>query len=60
MERNLFELLCEELGYDQTNVLVIRLKRREVTVTYTEPSGMPRSSAHRIEQDGRAATRTAA
>jgi hypothetical protein len=31
-----------------------------VTVTYTEPSGMPRSSAHRIEQDGRAATRTAA
>lgn len=60
MERNLFKLLCEELGYDQTNVLVIRLKRREATVTYTEPSGMPRSNAHQFEQDGGQPTRTAA
>lgn len=60
MERNLFGFLCEELGYDQTSVLVIRLKRREATVTYTEDSGMPRSTAHPFEQDGGQPTGAAA
>ena len=60
MDRTLFDLLCDELGYDQTDVLVIRLRPREATVTYTEPSGMPRSTAHRLEQAGAPASRTAA
>jgi hypothetical protein len=51
MELNLFDLLCEELGYDRSTVLVIRVAPHEASVAYTEVSGMPRSTVHRFPQD---------
>lgn len=49
MERNLFDRICDELGYDRDDVLVVRLTRQEATVSWTEPSGMPRGTAHRLD-----------
>ena len=49
MNSTLFDRLCDELGYDPATVLVIRFTAREVSVTYTEPSGMPRGTTHPIE-----------
>jgi hypothetical protein len=56
MTNDLFRLLCSELGYDPASVLVIRVRPDGATVTYTEPSGMPRSASHQLRRDlGRAA-----
>jgi hypothetical protein len=52
VERNLFELLCDELAYDRTTVLAIRVNPQEASVSWTEPSEMPRSTAHRFEETG--------
>jgi hypothetical protein len=60
MELNLFDLLCEELGYPPSSVLVIRMNAREASVTYTEVSGMPRSTVHRIQRNILRATEDAA
>ena len=49
MTTDIFQLLCAELGYDPASVLVIRVRRNEVTVTYTEPTGMPCGAFHRLE-----------
>jgi hypothetical protein len=51
MKSNLFDLLCEELGYDRSTVLVIRVDPREASVSYTELSGMPRSTVHRFRRE---------
>ncbi|MGY1683781.1 hypothetical protein [Geodermatophilus sp. SYSU D01176] len=50
MNADLFDQLCHELGHDPASVLVIRVTAREVSVTYTEPSGMPRGNVHRLER----------
>jgi hypothetical protein len=39
IERDLLELLCYELGYDRSTVLVIRLVWGGACVTCTEASG---------------------
>jgi hypothetical protein len=41
MDTILFDRLCNELGYEPSTVRVIRVTARAVSVTYTEPSGMP-------------------
>jgi hypothetical protein len=51
MDTDLFTLLCDELGYDPATVLAIRVRREQVSVTYTEPSGMPRSCVHHLVRD---------
>lgn len=51
MDLNLFNLLCRELDHDRSTVLVIRVNPHEASVTYTEPSGMPRSTAYPLERD---------
>ena len=48
MATDLFRLICAELGYDPATVLVVRVRPDGVTVTYTEPSGMPRGRAHQL------------
>ena len=55
MSSDLFRLLCAELGYDPATVLVIRVRPDGVTVTYTEPSGMPRGRSHQLGRLERAA-----
>jgi hypothetical protein len=52
VERNLFDLLCDELAFDRSTVQVIRVNPREASVTWTEPSGMPRSTTYRFERTG--------
>jgi hypothetical protein len=48
MTTDMFQLLCATLGYDPASVLVIRVRRDGATVTYTEPTGMPRGAFHRF------------
>ncbi len=48
MPTDLFRLLCTELGYDPATVLVVRVHPDGATVTYTEPSGMPRGRSHQL------------
>jgi hypothetical protein len=56
MTTDLFGELCARLGYDPACVLVIRVQPDRATVTYREPSGMPRGRSHRLGRDvGRAA-----
>lgn len=55
MERTLFDRICDELGYDADDVLAVRVTRREVAVSWTEPSGMPRGSVHPLDPVVRAA-----
>jgi hypothetical protein len=59
MSTDLFALLCAELGHDPATVRVIRLRAAEIGVSYTEPSGMPRSTVYAlprpVEQAARAA-----
>ena len=50
MNDDLFARLCDELGYDPSVVLVIRVGPREADVTYTEPSGMPRGARCPLDQ----------
>jgi hypothetical protein len=47
----LFDRLCDELGYEPSTVRVIWVTAREVSVTYTEPSGMPAGSTHPLQRD---------
>jgi len=51
MDSTLFDRLCDELGYQPSTVRVIRITAREVSVTYTEPSGMPAGSTHPLPRD---------
>jgi hypothetical protein len=51
MTTDLFRLLCAELGYDPAAVLVIRVRPDGATVTYTEPTGMPRGRSHQLGRD---------
>jgi hypothetical protein len=51
MDTDLFAFLCDELGYDPSTVLSIRVRREGASVTYTEPSGMPCGRVHRHDQD---------
>jgi hypothetical protein len=51
MHTDLFALLCDELGYEPSTVLIIRISQDDATVTYTEPSGMPRGHVHPIDGD---------
>jgi hypothetical protein len=51
MRTDLFRRLCAELGYDPDSVLVIRIHPEAASVTYTEPSGMPRSRSHPLARD---------
>jgi hypothetical protein len=46
MTSDLFRRLCAELGYDPATVIVVRVRPDDLTVTYTEPSGMPRGRSH--------------
>ena len=48
MTIDLFRQLCLELGYDPATVLVVRVRPDGATVTYTEPSGMPRGRSHQL------------
>jgi hypothetical protein len=52
MDTDLFPLLCDELGYDPSTVLVIRVRADQASVTYTEHSGMPCGRVHRLERQG--------
>jgi hypothetical protein len=51
MDTDLFAVLCAELGHDPSTVVVIRVSPDVASVTYTEPSGMPRSRVHRLDRD---------
>jgi hypothetical protein len=51
MDTDLFAFLCDALGYEPSTVLAIRVSRDRVTVTYTEPSGMPRGRVHQLRTD---------
>jgi hypothetical protein len=51
MDSTLFDRLCDELGYEPSTVRVIRVTAREVSVTYTEPSGMPAGSTQPLQQE---------
>ncbi len=51
MDSTLFDRLCDELGYEPSTVRVIRATAREVSVTYTEPSGMPASHTHPLQRE---------
>jgi hypothetical protein len=51
MHTDLFALLCDELGYEPSTVLTIRISQDRATVTYTEPSGMPRGRVHPLDRD---------
>jgi hypothetical protein len=55
MKTDLFRQLCAELGYDPDSVLVIRVHPDAATVTYTEPSGMPRGRSHPLVREVRQA-----
>jgi hypothetical protein len=52
MDTDLFALLCDALGYDPSTVLVIRVRREQVSVTYTDPSGMPCGRVHQSDRHG--------
>ena len=45
-----FSFLWDELGYDPSTVLLIRVSPDWASVTYTEPSGMPRGRVHRLDR----------
>jgi len=47
---DIFDFLCKQLGHDASTVLVIRVGPEQVSVTYTEPSGMPCSRSYRVER----------
>jgi hypothetical protein len=47
---DLFRRLCAELGHDPATVIVIRVCPADVTVTYTEPSGMPRGRSYPLDR----------
>ena len=51
MDSTAFDRLCDELGYEPSTVRVIRVTAREVSVTYTEPSGMPAGSTQPLPQE---------
>src|SRR4051794_38869575 len=51
MDTDLFAFLCDELGYDPSTVLTIRVRREQASVTYTEQSGMPRGRVHQLDGD---------
>jgi hypothetical protein len=51
MNSELFTFVCRELGHDPSTVQVVRLRPREASVTYTDSSGMPCGTAHRLEED---------
>jgi hypothetical protein len=51
MDSTAFDRLCDELGYEPSTVRVIRVTAREVSVTYTEPSGMPAGSTHPLQRE---------
>jgi hypothetical protein len=50
MSNDLFALLCAELGHDPSTVRVIRLSAGKAGVSYTEPSGMPRSAVYPLHR----------
>jgi hypothetical protein len=50
MNHDLFALLCAALGHDPSSVRVIRLSAGKAGVTYTEPSGMPRSTVYELDR----------
>jgi hypothetical protein len=50
MDTDLFALLCDELGYDPSTVLTIRVHREQISVTYTDPSGMPCGRVHQLDR----------
>ena len=49
MTDDLFAILCAALGHDPSSVRVIRLSAGRAGVTYTEPSGMPRSAVYELD-----------
>jgi predicted dinucleotide-binding enzyme len=51
MGRTLFDRLCDELGYEPSSVRVIRVTAREVSMTYTDASGMPASSTPSLQRE---------
>ncbi len=51
MDTDLFLWLCDELGYDPSTVLVIRVSSDQANVSYTEPSGMPSGRVHRLHRE---------
>jgi hypothetical protein len=51
MTSDLFTQLCAQLGYDPATVVVIRVRPDEASITWTEPSGMPRGRVHPLDED---------
>jgi hypothetical protein len=51
MDTDLFSFLCDELGYDPSTVLAIRVRREQACVTYTDSSGMPCGRIHELDRD---------
>ncbi|MBB3084374.1 hypothetical protein [Geodermatophilus sabuli] len=56
MDTNVVTVLCGQLGYDPATdpatVLVIRIGPGHAGVTYSDPTGTPHGSTHRLEVDG--------
>lgn len=48
MNDDLFGLLCAALGHDPSSVRVIRLSPGRAGVSWTEASGMPRSTVYEL------------
>ncbi|MCU1612694.1 MAG: binding domain of 6-phosphogluconate dehydrogenase [Frankiales bacterium] len=51
MDTDLFAFLCDQLGYDPSTVLAIRVRPEQASVTYTHPSGMPCGRVHELDRD---------